>query len=148
MGIVPKLTLFSLIFILVSACSKQQGSPRNLAVSVLNLGSSQFAGGALVRIENLADGTITESELTEAPYTVSLKDGNWNIYFVGFAGPSQWQGASYCGGAEGINLTPATLEVNITANLTNCSSEPYSTMIAGKTSTWDQAIWDQSTWGP
>jgi hypothetical protein len=52
-----------------------------------------------------------------------------------------------CGGAVGVNLTASTLKIDITANAANCAGNPYAELISGKTSTWDQAIWDQAKWG-
>ncbi len=129
------------------ACSGKKASPRTLEVFLGSLSSSSFAGGAIVRIENTSNGSYTDIELSSAPYTFSLQDGTWNIYFIGFDGPTQWQGTTNCGGAIGVNLTASTAEINITAKPALCAGAPYTELISGKTSTWDQALWGQAKWG-
>lgn len=147
MGMFSKTFFYLLLVSLLAGCSGKPSTPRNLEVSFAAEVAATASGGAIVRIQNAVTGTSVDVELSAPPFTVSVADGKWNFYFVGFAGPGAWAGGTQCGGALAVDLGPTTTDINITIGAAACASAPYPTLIATKVSNWDQAIWDQSKWG-
>jgi hypothetical protein len=139
--------LFLFLMLFLGSCSASQGKPRQLGVSIGAVMTDNYSGGVMVFMKDEIRGTSSSVELETSPFMVMIPDGKWSFYVVGFAGPTAWQGATNCGSALSLTLAETDLQIDITATLANCSLEPYASMINKKSSTWDQALWDQANWG-
>jgi hypothetical protein len=147
MDLFSKIVTYLVLLICLSGCSGKPASPRQLEVSFAAIVASKLAGGAIIRVEDVASGNYIDHDLTAPPFSVLVPDGKWNFYFVGFIGPRAWAGATHCGGALAVELGPETIEVNIKVAASTCADKPFISLISTKVSNWDQAIWDQSKWG-
>jgi hypothetical protein len=148
MGRISNLFSLGLFLLFLVGCSANRPASRSLVVSFTAQEANAFAGGAIVRVQNPSTGIYSDIELSSSPYSVSIADGTWNIYFVGFSGPGDWQGATNCGGSTGVNLASSTTAINILIAPAICAGAPYSTIIAKKIGVWDQSLWNQTKWGP
>ncbi|MCO4754737.1 MAG: hypothetical protein KC478_09645 [Bacteriovoracaceae bacterium] len=99
------------------------------------------------------NGEVLETITVDLPesHLITIPSGDWDLFFVGYTGPSEWTGTNYCGVVE-ANLTTPDATLDITIDTTTCATEPYLTIISEKaaasTSVWDTAVWDSATWGP
>lgn len=133
----------------INSCSKS-AKPRNFKLVLGNITATGVSidGGGGVKLVN----TITKEELIlkfkTAPYVVTIPNGTWDIYVVGYLGPGLWQGANYCGGITGKVLDGNDTDITINATQTNCLNSPYPALILKLNSenSWDFGLWDQAIW--
>lgn len=150
-------TPFLLIFlVLFSACGQRKAKTDfNLRVSSLTTGVPLPGGVTMRAVPLTATGpsaTFLTIDMIGPDHIAEVDFGNWDFYFVGYSGPSLWQGTTYCGVVNNVILETPDLSMNVNLNSTNCSVEPYISMINAKIvpniSTWDSAVWDTSVWEP
>ncbi len=140
-----KTALITLLFILLSACSKTPNS-RTLEVTRASLASEDFQGGVLIKMTNLSTGVSSVIELTKSPFNVIIPDGKFKFDMVAYLGPSAWGGNTSCGSTT-IELLSTTTDIDL--NLSNdCAPAPYPALVSLKISNWDTAVWDQANWAP
>lgn len=111
-----------------------------------------FAGGASLKLVNAKTGEAVNHDLTY-PYRVLIPHGTWNMYLVGYEGPGAWSGPQQCGSLKNVDFYDPSVEVTIYVGTSNCTAEPFPSIIAEKTSSlpeaqWDNSQWDQAKWGP
>lgn len=150
--------LLLILFLISFACSKTNTTKSNFVISLANLSAGQtFNGGGLLQIKNVSTGEIKSFDMT-TNNVVTIPNGTWDMFFVGFQGASAWQGPHLCGFVNSIELSGPEKTVEITANPGNCSNSPYVAMITSKggalaaTVKWDDpdTKWDEANtkWGP
>jgi hypothetical protein len=144
---------FLLAFLLLNlACSKAKTTESKFVISLSSLTAGlTFSGGGYLEIKNTTSGEILSYDLLTSD-TVQLPHGSWDFYFVGFEGPNEWEGPHKCGQTQ-VNLSLPEQTIDIEVTTAQCSTKPYSSMIALKTPAavvgqWDTHTWDNATWGP
>jgi hypothetical protein len=136
----------------ILACSKGKTTESKLVISFSSLTAGlTFTGGGYLEIKNTTSGQIHSYELLTSD-TVQLPHGQWDFFFVGFEGVNEWEGPHKCGHAQ-VNLSLAEQTIDIEVTAAQCSNNPFTSMIASKTSAgvigqWDTDTWDNTTWGP
>lgn len=137
--------ILSLIFTL-SSCSKP-ASPRTFKLVLSSLTAAGVEGGALIKLINSSTKEELLFRLKAPPYEVDIPNGTWDIFAVGFSGPTLWQGTNYCGNVAAKVLDGNATDITINATEANCLISPYPALIA-LLSSWDSALWDQARWSP
>lgn len=144
--------IFSLLLLLV-ACSQSKQSDTALVVSMSALVSDlSFPGGASLKLVNTKTGEVIKQDLSY-PYRVLIPHGTWSMYLVGYEGSDPWAGPQQCGSLLNVDFYNADAEVTILVGTSNCSADPFPSIIAEKTSSlpvgqWENSQWDQAKWGP
>jgi len=104
-----------------------------------------------VNVSNPAIPTSTDYKMF-ADHSAYIPYGTWDMFFVGFSGPNNFEGTKYCGSLLNSNLNAPNQSFNVDLLQSNCTVEPYLTIISDiQTSSngiWGTANWDQKTWGP
>lgn len=130
--------VFPALLLLLVACGGKR-SPETKADLRFSVGAVvngvQMDGGIFmegVRYDN--ENVEVESLLIDLPpdHLVSLPSGSWDMHFVGYTGPSEWSGTTYCGVLLGVNLDQPDATLNIDINQANCANEPYATLITDR----------------
>jgi hypothetical protein len=151
--------LLSLVGVVTSCSGRSQGETKfKITVSAVTAGNSSLPldGGVTLKVveKNPADPAAPREEVVDldANYIGLIPYGHWQLYMVGFEGPGTWSGNTYCGTIEDIIVDLPEMSLNIVINSSNCSSEPYSTMINDKQTAgqgvWGSSLWGSGTWGP
>jgi hypothetical protein len=153
---------FLALMILLGGCSASKSKSRALEISLGALSTSVFAGGLKLKIVNKISGEVTLKDISDSSYKLTLPNGTYDFFVVGFDGPAAFQGAHYCGSQVDQVFAGIDVSISINALETNCSSSSYATMIPAAPTTptppttpsnpnneWDTALWDSapSTWG-
>lgn len=112
--------------------------------------SVPMLGGAYVETEDLTTSGKSLIKL-DAEYSAIIPNGNYNLLFVTFTGPTEHAGTMYCGKVANalFSSTAATISVNITAAACTQSiyTELITKIIGNSNSNWDSAKFDQGKWG-
>jgi|SRR5690606_25245920 len=147
-----KILLFTLILISAIGCSgKRSQTNFNITGSAIVTGAALDGGVYLRAVSSSGESVPLDYELFDE-HSAVLPFGDWSLHFVGYSGPGQWSGTTYCGSVLDVTLAVEETTLNVNLDQTNCSVEPYLTIIADVdamgVSLWDFAEWDSSTWGP
>lgn len=138
----------SLLFV-TNSCSKS-AKPRNfkLVLGAVTASGISIDGGGGVKLVNVTTKEELILKFKASPYVVTIPNGTWDIYAVGFQGPALWQGTTYCGGVVGKVLDGNDTDVTINATAANCLIDPYPILILKIKSenSWDTGMWDKAIW--
>lgn len=142
-----KIIIMLTFLLILPSCSKN-AKPRvlNLTLGYTSNGI-QVAGGAILKLVNITTGEEIVMDLNTPPYVAIIPNGDWTMYLVGFGGPAQWQGTTYCGSTT-KTLAGIDIDIIINALATTCSTQPYIQLISTKITKWDSSFWDAGQWGP
>lgn len=135
------------LLVLLAGCSAGKKASRKMQVSALALSTNDFVGGVMLRMENVATGSVVTVDLLTPPFVAQIPDGTWNLHVVAYEGSSSWAGASHCGGLSNLVLTEANLQIAFQVTPAQCASAPYLSMLASKPAHFEFGKWDNGKWG-
>ncbi len=145
------LIILFIMFISLSSCSKKAVVKEKFK---LVLGHTALTvpmlGGAYVETNDIATNVKNIIKL-DAEYSAVIVNGNYNLLFVTFTGPSMHGGFMYCGKVSNANFTASAEAMNVTISKEACVQPIYKeliTKIIGSSNlNWDSAKFDQGLWG-
>ncbi len=139
--------------LLPMACTQKPAPGKvraEISLKSITAGSNNFDGGALLRL--VGGGETHNFELTQSN-VIELPKGTWTIYFVGFAGPSNFTGGTDCRKLPNVVLSEDSHTINFAAG-SNCINDTVaSNMITTKNpdglkGTWGSSKWNDTLWAP
>lgn len=118
-----RVILMALSLVLIG-CAKAP-SPRNLEVSnSFVIGSNGFTGGLVVVGEGPAGAKFVSTAASGLSVNISLVNGTWNFYLVGWDGAEKFKGEVHCA-AETIVLDSNTTDIYLKVNTANCANSAF-----------------------
>jgi hypothetical protein len=139
--------LLILLSIFVTACGQGNQTHTSFVVSQGAVVTSGTMDGGL-SIQTVGTGGTRNYDV-QAPHSVSIPYGSYDMYFVGYVGPTAWAGTPKCAKVVGAVLSQPNQSLSITIDSSTCATDPiFTNMINAKLAKWGTAIWNQSQWAP
>lgn len=151
---IMKILTFIILIFLNSSCSNKIKTKSQFKLSAGYLALEiPYDGGIFMLRKNTATGEIIKTQMVQNQI-IEIPSATYDLMFVVFTGPNLKSGTKYCSFMPNTKIDGADTTINVTITTSTCSDANLQSFISELTGAgaggnqWDNANWDQGTWGP